>query len=203
MITTKQTISHLIESNNIFLCDFNDSFTYNIYSDLVIRSQSVVLKSFDDEIFWNNLLKKNQKFILILGPGPGHPDDYSFAIFKKFLDLEICFVLGICLGHQLLLNSFGAKIKASSHKIHGQQVHIMDKEGEIFNLGFNSSFQRYNSLTADISSIRINSYRALFDSNNELMVFKTNRLLSCQFHPESVGTNCPNSIYNIALKFLL
>jgi anthranilate/para-aminobenzoate synthase component II len=203
MTITKLTISHLIESNNIFICDFNDSFTFNIFSDLLTLDQRVVVRSFKDIHFWKRLEIKKEKFILILGPGPGHPKEYNFSVFKTLMNSKRCFTLGICLGHQIILQSLGAKTVFSHNKIHGQQVDIIDERGLIFNKGFNSKFQRYNSLTSDVSNLTKTSYKFLFDKNGELMVFSANLILSCQFHPESVGTNCPNSIYNIALKFLL
>lgn len=203
MTTTKQTISHLIESNNIFICDFNDSFTFNLYSDLTKLNQSVVIRSFSDKSFWNQLKLKKEKFILVLGPGPGHPKEYDFSNYESFFGNEKCFVLGICLGHQLIMKLFGAITTPSSNKAHGQQVEIIDRSGSIFSRGFNSKFQRYNSLTSDVSNLNISNAKLLFDASDELMVYKSDRVLSCQFHPESVGTNCPNSIYSIALEFLL
>ncbi len=200
----KKTTSHLIESNQVFICDFNDSFTFNIFSDFKNLGHDSVVVGHEETDFWNRLLKKEEKFILILGPGPGHPFDYDFCDFKPFFDLKNCFIFGVCLGHQLSLLFLGAKVIESSNKLHGQTVTLKDTHNLFFDNMSSLIFQRYNSLTVDISSLPTEHVKSLYDENSELMLFSyKDNFLSCQFHPESVGTNCPNSLYYLVTNFLI
>ena len=72
-----------MQDYKIQIIDFNDSFTQNIRSELHIHglSSDVVNCNMLDSDFLTN-----DRGVIILGPGPGHPDDYQ-VLTHKFLDL--------------------------------------------------------------------------------------------------------------------
>ncbi|MCT4643063.1 MAG: aminodeoxychorismate/anthranilate synthase component II [Bacteriovoracaceae bacterium] len=194
--------SVIVDSNSVFICDFNDSFTYNIYADLKKLGANVVVFRYDDSLFWNYLKLKQDSFVLVLGPGPGNVSDYKEVhdLIKSFLFRENTFLFGICLGHQLLMYLLGHSIVKSSSIKHGTQT-VVDLN-EIFP-GRKVVVQRYNSLTVKLDHELINPLVKIYDEDKELSICLDKRLLSLQFHPESIGTSCPNRLYNIALDFLL
>src|SRR5204862_2237161 len=91
----------------ILLLDNYDSFTYNLVH-LVEQFDGVEVDVFrNDEIALNQVGAYDK---IILSPGPGLPGDAGITIqlIKKFHLTKS--ILGICLGHQAIAQSFGAKL---------------------------------------------------------------------------------------------
>jgi len=176
---------------SLVFVDFEDSFSANIIAELKLRANQVLVYK------WTNILKDknlllNEKFI-VLGPGPGHIDDYEqlSPILAEVLTHNDIIVWGICLGHQLLWSCLGGEISPSSDKSHGQSSSIelpfwpgifsgTDKEKQI-------KVQRYNSWTIT-ANLSITSDYLLDKINGEVMGFYKKNIIGFQFHPESIGT---------------
>ena len=107
---------------DVLIIDFYDSFTHNIacvLNELEIDSDVVAFDKLTDD-------HKNYK-AYILGPGPGHPNDYQSlnTFISDILIDKSKFLMGICLGHQLILSLFGAEIKKLETPLHGESI-ILD-----------------------------------------------------------------------------
>ncbi len=196
----------------ISLIDFDDSFTFNIYStlkeifpqvnvDIINKSQALsylqILADTDDD------------HVVILGPGPGHPKEYKefYAVISKLLNNKRIYLMGICLGHQLIWNVLGLEVSKGSHPIHGQQVCYRKSKNNFCPpwLEFPLKVQRYNSLAVKVSSsdiLKFNPTYNFFISDGELIMSFSELLVTYQFHPESVGTYCPAQ-YFFPLKNIL
>lgn len=92
---------------------------------------------------------------IILSPGPGTPErEADFGFNSRLIREANIPIFGICLGHQGIGTSFGARIIHTPNIKHGQicQVHHRDI-GVLKGLpqGFDSV--RYNSLVLDINSM--------------------------------------------------
>ncbi|POB14168.1 MULTISPECIES: aminodeoxychorismate/anthranilate synthase component II [unclassified Halobacteriovorax] len=204
--------------------DFEDSFTNNILS---------YFDQFDfhiDIVNFRNLSKSNisdllENQLVVLGPGPGHPEEYL----KSFVSVGVNFkdelskakrIIGICLGHQLVLNIFDElRVVRSSRPMHGQAITMKLEEDEDLFDCFNredrtelihAKLQRYNSLKVEIDSGEYKSgnkeclTQFIFDNNDELlMAYRPNFFFTMQFHPESVGTSCNNILFEAMNKFLM
>ena len=146
--------------------------------------------------------------MIILGPGPGHPDDYAYlsqAIYK-LTRLENILVYGICLGHQLIWKSLGAKIEHCHRPIHGQSkaYELPLSLSEALELDHSIQVQHYNSLAVKPNETSIKSFQGeLFIHKDELIISVNQRIITYQFHPESVGTTFPESFFRSINKFLL
>lgn len=175
---------------DVIILDFFDSFTYNIANEVAQIGLSVSVHQNAPEVF-KKLLKTRKKKILILGPGPGHPDDYQdiFPLIEKLFQNKNLYFLGICLGHQIIWRIKGDKVIKSENPIHGQAVPFKIPPWKEFfkkgDFGFETLVQRYNSLTVIPSGKNRGDFSY---SAGEVMAGKFERGLTYQFHPESVGT---------------
>lgn len=163
----------------VIIIDNFDSFTHNIKQVLVYAgctSVKVVGYSEFEQIESSNV---------IVSPGPGLPSDYP--------KLERIFgkgnrILGICLGHQLIGEHFGGKLKQLQIPIHGESVEVQVLDSECCLFKGMKSFQagRYHSWYVAESSLTVTakgSEGLIMGLRNE-----DQSILGIQFHPESVLT---------------
>lgn len=129
---------------------------------------------------------------VVLSPGPGHPDEPARGgICRALLDaLPDVPVLGVCLGHQILVSAFGGRILQGA-PVHGKTSEVFH-EGVGLLAGLPSPFEamRYHSLIADPSSIPADLEVTAWCKDGTVMGVRHRRrpLFGVQFHPESVGT---------------
>ena len=176
-------------SNNtlIYIVDFEDSFTYNIANILFPYTNKIEVlnhKTFFLENFQNIILKPN--IAIILGPGPGHPEQYKnyFKQIKILQNTTSLYLMGICLGHQLIALQLNYKILRSRNPQHGEPIQL-DWNNQIY------SVQRYNSLAV-----------LSHENNSEIMLLEYHNGRSYQFHPESVGSDNPIDFFLDLLFFI-
>lgn len=164
--------------DKIIIIDFEDSFTHNIASVIFPYEKSIKVIP-HQEFFYSmaeDFMNSKVRHALILGPGPGHPIEHEkyFKQIEKFRELKNFYVMGICLGHQMLGLIDGKVVKKAQEQIHGQTIFIEFD-------GVERAVQRYNSL-------------AVYEAECEVNIRRFTRGISYQFHPESVGTDS-NSLY--------
>lgn len=171
---------------DVLILDFYDSFTYNIASVLSELDLS------SEVIGYDKINSYPYHKIIILGPGPGRPSDYKEIqpLIKKLLKDENKYLMGICLGHQLIWDSKGYKIEKSSNPLHGHQTSTIIPKWPEFPKslwGKKVSVQRYNSLAVK----NISHDPDLVCEGAEMLMGRFSNGISYQFHPESVGTPRP------------
>ena len=108
---------------------------------------------------------------------------------------------GICLGHQLIARCLGGTYRQLEAPKHGMSDKILLPEWKNWGLSkAELEVQFYNSLVVDISET---DDLRVFKHHNDVLMLSTNRLITCQFHPESVGTSCPETFFsNVMQNFL-
>ena len=127
-----------------------------------------------------------------MSPGPGKPSDAGICIdIVKHFAGKIP-ILGVCLGHQAICESFGAKISYAKELMHGKQSEIeIDTDCPIFK-GLNKKITvgRYHSLAALKNTIPKELKVVAVSEDNEVMAVynKEKNVFGVQFHPESVLT---------------
>jgi anthranilate/para-aminobenzoate synthase component II len=191
----------------ITIIDFDDSFTYNLYSELSSYAETKVIhfKKLGEEILSRDYSKKE---IYVLGPGPGHPDEYELILndLKLLLQDENSFIFGVCLGHQLVWKTFGLPVSPACKLIHGQTERL------VFDRFFNSStealdVQRYNSLSVKLSADLCSRFDlqgwSFVKKGEELYASRYKNILTYQFHPESIGSQNKALLYSPLKQFLL
>ncbi len=174
----------------ILLIDNYDSFTYNIKHYFnEIGAQVKVYRN--DKITIKEIERINPKAIVI-SPGPCTPNEAGICLnlIEKLKDKFP--ILGICLGHQSIGQSFGAKMIKCKEVMHGKIDTMEHFNHEIFkNIENNFLATRYHSLIIDKNTLPKNLLiTAHSKKNNIIMGIAHSKLpiYGFQFHPESIGT---------------
>jgi anthranilate synthase/aminodeoxychorismate synthase-like glutamine amidotransferase len=182
----------------ILLIDNYDSFTYNL-AHLFGELGAEVLVRRNDEITADEAEQLAPSH-LVISPGPGRPEDagVSSEILQR-LSPRVP-TLGVCLGHQALIQVFGGEIGQARELVHGKATTVShDGRGIFHGLPGEFAAGRYHSLAA-ISVPDVFEVSATAPDGEVMAVrHKELPLDGVQFHPESVLT--PNG-HDIARNFL-
>jgi anthranilate synthase/aminodeoxychorismate synthase-like glutamine amidotransferase len=171
----------------ILLIDNYDSFTYNLAHLLGELGAEVVVRR-NDEITPDQA-EQLEPSHLVISPGPGRPEDAgaSEEILRR-LSTRVP-TLGVCLGHQALVQIHGGEVGQARHLVHGKATSVAHDGRGIFD-GLPPGFQagRYHSLAA-LSVPDVFEISATAD-DGEVMAVRHRELPvdGVQFHPESVLT---------------
>lgn len=197
----------------IYLYDFDDSFTYNVYDDLNyylsdLYGEVKVLhwRELCGLINWDTFSSFD---LVVLGPGPGHPSDYKSLhqmIQKLVFESRAPKFFGVCLGHQLVFSALGHEVKRIENPVHGQAITLeypLDW-GDFFQDLKANKFQRYHSLGVFLDKTKVIESQALWSCDNQLWgSYIENKGVTYQFHPESIGTSFPEDLYRPLRSFSL
>ena len=173
--------------------DNYDSFVYNIAQYLgELGVDCDVVRN--DKITISEIKQKNYDGIII-SPGPGTPDDKKyFGVCSDVIkDMGSTVpILGVCLGHQGIISSFGGKVTNAGCVRHGKTSPVKHTNSELFQ-GVKNPFRatRYHSLVGDKTIIpEILEVTATAEDDGEVMAIRHKEYLieGVQFHPESIMT---------------
>lgn len=182
----------------VLLVDNYDSFTYNLYH--LAGSVNPDIKVIrNDEMTVEDVEKLNPTYLL-LSPGPGRPADAGICIelIKRFAGKIP--IMGVCLGHQAIVEAFGGKITYAAELMHGKkkpikrvgESKILDGLPEVFEAA------RYHSLEADKATLPscLKITAVSDDEREEIMAVEHTDfpVFGVQFHPESVMTDVGKQI---------
>lgn len=173
----------------IVIIDNYDSFTYNLVHYLE-RLDSEVKVFQNNQITASHLLEENPDLI-VLSPGPGRPSEAGVSkeiLSRMSSDIPI---VGVCLGHQTIIEHFGGKIVKADQPMHGKlSVITHNKKGLFAGIANPTQITRYHSLIADEAYLpdclevtaRAECHSIMGVAHRELPV------TGIQFHPESITT---------------
>jgi anthranilate synthase/aminodeoxychorismate synthase-like glutamine amidotransferase len=177
------------------LIDNYDSFTYNIAQAIGALGHEVRVVR-NDEIDIAGTVSM-QPETLIISPGPGRPVDAgeSKALIRHFYDKIP--VLGVCLGHQCIVEEFGGRIGRSTNVMHGKVSNVYHDNRTIY-AGVANPFAatRYHSLIAGEGSLPSVLEVSARTSQGEIMGVRMmgRPVEGVQFHPESILTGEGNRL---------
>ena len=173
----------------MLLIDNYDSFTYNLVQAFAARGAEVMVYR-NDAITVEKALELAPTH-LVISPGPGRPDDAGVSLQMIGAFAERVPVLGVCLGHQCLVQYFGGAIVRADRLMHGK-TSMAEHDGRTIYEGLSQPFEvgRYHSLCAREETLPdVLELSAKTDLGEVMGVrHKTLPLEGVQFHPESVLT---------------
>jgi anthranilate synthase/aminodeoxychorismate synthase-like glutamine amidotransferase len=171
----------------ILLIDNYDSFTYNLAHLFGELGVEVVVRR-NDAVDAESALRLAPSH-LVISPGPGRPAE-SGATPEVLRRLgPVIPTLGVCLGHQAIVEAFGGEIGSARELVHGKSCTVRhDGRGLFSGLPDELETGRYHSLAATRIPPEL-EVSALAD-DGEVMAVRHRELPvdGVQFHPESVLT---------------
>jgi anthranilate synthase component 2/para-aminobenzoate synthetase component 2 len=176
-------------SPRILLIDNYDSFTYNLVQAFLVLGAEVEVRR-NDEIDLQTAQDLHPTH-LVISPGPGRPENAGLSIAMIDAFAGQIPVLGVCLGHQSIVQHFGGEIVSAKSLMHGK-TSMVKHDGEGLFSGLPNPFEagRYHSLAANPSSVPDDLIVTARTQEGEIMGVRHRQLnvVGVQFHPESVLT---------------
>ena len=173
----------------MLLIDNYDSFTYNLVQAFAAMGAEVM-------VYRNDAITVDEALALapthlVVSPGPGRPDTagVSPAMIGAFAGQAP--ILGVCLGHQSLVQHFGGEIVRAGRLMHGK-TSLARHDGKTIFDGLSQPVEvgRYHSLCVEHDSLPDVLEVSAETERGEIMGVrhKTLPIEGVQFHPESVLT---------------
>lgn len=174
----------------ILIIDNYDSFTYNLYQ--LIGTINPDIRAIRNDAMTVREIEELAPSAIILSPGPGKPWDAGICeeVVEK-LGSKIP-ILGVCLGHQAICETFGGTVSHARHLMHGKQSEAkVDTTSPIFEgLGENVKVARYHSLALVPDTLPECLKVISTADDGEVMAVQHREypIFGLQFHPESIMT---------------
>jgi anthranilate synthase/aminodeoxychorismate synthase-like glutamine amidotransferase len=171
----------------ILLIDNYDSFTYNLAhlfgelgSEVVVRRNDAIDLDEAERLAPSHL---------VVSPGPGRPSSAGVSVELVRRLGPTTPTLGVCLGHQAVVEAFGGEVGQAKRLVHGKASEIShDGRGLFSGLPERFDAGRYHSLavTRVPDCLEVSATCA----DDEVMAVRHRELPvdGVQFHPESVLT---------------
>ncbi len=186
----------------ILLIDNYDSFVHNLgrYLRRLGADTSVVR---NDAISVEQIRTLNPQAI-VMSPGPCAPQQAGCCLEVVEQLHQDYPILGVCLGHQVIAESFGGTIVRAKQPIHGRASSIShDGRGSFHGLPNSFLVGRYHSLIAERDSLPSSLEISAWLPDGTIMAIRHKQfpVVGWQFHPESVLTEHGYSLLRSFLQF--
>jgi len=197
------------EKTKLFMLDNLDSFTYNLVDEFqCLGFEPTVYRNTLSADFIVNKMREHtkitgEKVILVLSPGPGEPKNAGYLMALINLCAGKIPMLGICLGHQALIEHYGGSVGRADEIVHGKASAINHcGSGAFHGLENPLPVARYHSLVG----INVpDSLNVIADYNDMPMAIchENDAVLAYQFHPESILTTFGATLLAQSFDYLL
>lgn len=175
---------------DILLLDNIDSFTWNLVDQVRAFGHNVVI--YRNNVPADTLIARLQEMdnpVLLLSPGPGAPSDAGcMPELLQRLRGQLP-IIGICLGHQAIVEAYGGHVGQAGEILHGKASAIAHDESAMFaGLSNPLPVARYHSLVGSNVPIEL-TINATFNGMVMAVRHDADRVCGFQFHPESILTS--------------
>ena len=174
---------------NILLVNNYDSFTFNLYQYLGEIFEVAPCVVNHDDVLYCDIAEFDA---VVISPGPGNPQTPSdLGISLEIVERAEIPILGICLGHQVIVHCSGGIVKHANEPRHGYVDDIYhDKRGIFSELPSPFNAVRYHSL-AGYDPLPENLNITARTGDGIIMAVEDARrpVWGVQFHPESAYTS--------------
>ena len=173
-------------SRNVLLIDNLDSFSFNLVESF--ERLGCTVRVLRNSVSAEDALARADGSLIVLSPGPGRPEDAGCTMALIALAEGRVPVLGICLGHQALVQAAGGVVSRASVPVHGKSSRLdHDGTGPFAGMTGPVHIGRYHSLcTRDVPS-RFHVHASI-DGMAMAIGDRTAMQTGLQFHPESILT---------------
>ena len=190
----------------VFLLDNVDSFTYNLVDELRTMDLNIIVyrNTVDATRLKARMDEEAQRgpVMLMLSPGPGAPKDAGCMLELLPLVQGQYPVLGICLGHQAIVDHYGGEVGRADEVMHGKSSMIHHSGEAMFaNLPQPLPVARYHSLIATRLPDTLTPIAACGETTMAVYHQQDN-MLGFQFHPESFLTAQGSQLLIQSIRFL-
>ncbi|ROV58590.1 aminodeoxychorismate/anthranilate synthase component II [Vibrio ponticus] len=189
---------------NIVFIDNFDSFTYNLVDqfrslghEVTIYRNHIAAESIEQAVF------ELPNPVVLLSPGPGAPAEAGcMPELIQRLKGKVP-MIGICLGHQAIVEAYGGKVAGAGEIVHGK-VSMMEHQNHAIYQGLPSplAIARYHSLVATKVSDSL-TVTAEVDGLVMSVVQEQDKVCGFQFHPESIMTTYGATLLANAIEWAL
>jgi 2-amino-4-deoxychorismate synthase len=185
-----------MSGRSALVIDNEDEFTFMLGHVLRHLGFHVEIKNFDDAD-----LKTEGSDLVVVGPGPGDPNDTSDAKMSRVHEIVEDLIRGdqpflaVCLGHQIVCRQLGMQVGPVDPPLQGVQLPI-DLYGRSELVGF------YNTFLASGMPAR-KDVEVAQDATGRVMALRSARFHTFQFHLESVLTQNCEQILRESIEMIL
>jgi anthranilate synthase component 2 len=177
---------------NILILDNYDSFTFNLYHlvEEIAPEWASIQVHRNDKIDIEEIDRFDK---IIISPGPGMPSDAGITkeVIARYSKSKS--ILGVCLGHQAIVEVFGGKLKNLESVLHGVSipVKVVKPKAKLFR-DCPERFEtgRYHSWIANSEFFPEELEVTAIDNHGTIQALQHKNLdvHGVQFHPESIMT---------------
>lgn len=179
----------------VVFIDNHDSFTWNLVDEFARRDAEVeVWRNDTDLAHLLGRVNGDGPVLLVLSPGPGAPAQAGVCIDLIRAVGDRVPILGVCLGHQAIVEAYGGLVGPAGEIVHGKSARVRHSGGPVLDaLPSPVTVGRYHSLAADRvpDDLLVTATLDRDDDGPPLVMAVRHRshpVLGLQFHPESILT---------------
>ncbi len=178
----------------LLMIDNYDSFTWNLVQYFAELGHETIVRR-NDELSLADIVALNPDR-LVISPGPCSPNEAGISMAAILHFAGKIPVLGVCLGHQAIVQAFGGTIVRAKQVVHGKNSRIRHNSQSVF-VGLNDplSVTRYHSLVVEKDSLPadfvVTAWTEAADGSVDEIMGIAHRQLALhgvQFHPEAILT---------------
>ena len=171
----------------LLMLDNYDSFTYNLVH--LFEELGAEVKVFRNDEITADEAERLAPSHLVVSPGPGRPRDAGVSVeLIRRLGPEVP-TLGVCLGHQAIVEAFGGEVGQARALLHGKASPVEhDGKGVFAGLPQGLEAGRYHSLAATRVPAELEVSARTPDGEVMGVRHRELPIEGVQFHPESVLT---------------
>lgn len=188
---------------NVLVVDNHDSFTFNLVYDL--RAIGCTVETWRNDTPARVLLDRIDTLaaVVVLSPGPGTPADAGVCAELVRAAPGRFGLLGICLGHQVIVDAFGGRVERAPQPLHGRATLTKLAPHALFTgLPPQASFARYHSLAAGAVPDALQVIAEAADGTVMAVAHREHRIAGLQFHPESILSGDGKAVLRNALDWM-
>lgn len=191
------------------MLDNVDSFTYNLVDEFhVLGFEPVIYRNtLPADFILAQMEACTDQVLLVLSPGPGSPKNAGCLM--ELLDKAVGKypILGICLGHQALIEHYGGKVGRAPEIVHGKSANVKHSAtGAFKNIEQPLPVARYHSLVGleipEALTVIAEVETTTGDTLTMAVEHLSERVMGFQFHPESILTTYGSTLLEQSIRCL-